>query len=74
LFCLHTINEGDLYHQAGGELACEACAPTYADMLAEPESFRDLKTDEPLTAAQASAAVDAHLADGGQLTDKMVSE
>lgn len=74
VLCLKVINEGDRYHHGCEDIACEDCAPTYADMLAEPEFFRDLKTDEPMTAAEAEQAVSAHLAAGGKLTDKMVSE
>ncbi|MDR7035246.1 hypothetical protein [Mesorhizobium sp. BE184] len=73
VFCQKVIREGQLYHHGIDEIACEACAPSYGDMLAEPGSFRDFQTDEPLTAEQAKAAIDAHLAKGGALTDKMVS-
>jgi hypothetical protein len=73
VFCRKVIREGDRYHSGVDEIACEACAPTYADMLAEPGSFRDFQTDASLTAEQAKAAVGAHLAGGGSLEDKMVS-
>jgi hypothetical protein len=73
VLCAKMIREGERYHSGCDDIACEDCAPVWADMLAEPESFRDLETDEPLTAEQARARVDAHLAAGGSVTDKMVS-
>lgn len=72
VFCQKTIREGQPYHFGCDEIACEACAPTYADMLAEPASFRDGYSDETLTAEQARQRVEAHIARGGALTDKMV--
>ena len=73
VLCLKAIYEGDRYHHGCEEIACEECAPTWGDMLSEPESFLDFQTDEPLTAEQAREWVDAHLEAGGSLTYKMVS-
>ena len=73
LFCSAAIPEGALrcYDPVNGEEACEACAPTYGEMLAEPEHF--LNGDEDYhTAETAKAVVDAHLAAGGSLEDKLV--
>ena len=70
--CSKALFDEDRYHNGYEVLLCEACAPTYEDMLTEPASFRDLDTDEPMTAVKAASLVKAHIAAGGKLTDKMV--
>lgn len=74
LLCAEPIFEGEPYHSgADGDPCCQACSPTWRDMLTGAENFRDTETDEPLTPEQAKVRVDAHLAAGGSLDDKMVS-
>lgn len=70
--CVEPLFDGDKTHNGGDVTLCEKCAPTYGDMLAEPEHFVD-GDEEPLTPEAAKAIVDAHLEDGGALTDPMVS-
>lgn len=70
--CGEPVFEDEPCHYGGDVLLCVQCAPTYADMLQTPGAF--LGSDmESMTPEQAQAAVDAHLAAGGSLTDKMVS-
>lgn len=72
--CLEHIWKGDLhsYDSVNSLYFCERCSPTYGQMLAEPWSFHD-NDGEPLSPEQARAIVDAHVAAGGALYDKMVS-
>jgi hypothetical protein len=72
--CDEPIWEGDRY-ACGNEdciYLCEDCAPSWGDMLANPDQFYD-DEGEYHTAETVKAAVDAHLAAGGSLEDKMVS-
>lgn len=75
VFCRRAIRPGDLCHYGGGsadgEIACEACAPTWAD-IREPGMWCDLETGEPATPDQAEAAIAEYIASGGKLTDKIV--
>lgn len=71
--CAKPIFEGEPYHHGSEEPQCKECAPTYQDMLNEPQFFISFQTDEPMTPQQAKEVVDRHLAKGGSLTDKMVS-
>lgn len=71
--CAEPIFEGEPYHHGAEEIQCQECAPTYQEMLASPQHFVSFDTDEHMTAEQAKEVADAHLADGGALTDKMVS-
>lgn len=71
--CGEPIFEGERYHVGSDVYLCEPCAPAYADMLASPQNFRGLDDDETMTPDEAKAIVDAHLAAGGSLDDKMVS-
>lgn len=76
--CEAPIWDGDKYH-AGADLValCEECAPSYDDMLASPANFLKFgegdDDDRPMNADEAKAIVDAHVAGGGSLTDKIVS-
>ncbi len=72
--CTDPIWKGERYSydSEGGVTLCEECAPSYADMLAEPQFFYDGE-GETMTPEQAKAICDAHLAAGGSLDDKMVS-
>ena len=71
--CSEPIFEGDRYHSGPDENACAECAPSFADMLAQPQHFLDYTTDDEMTPERARAICDAHIAKGGSLTDKMVS-
>jgi hypothetical protein len=70
--CSHPLFEGDRYHSGSDVYLCEPCAPSFADMVERPDSFLNVN-DEPMTAEEADAAAQAHLAGGGSLSDKMVS-
>jgi hypothetical protein len=70
--CDEPIFEGEPYH-AGDDIfgLCAACAPTYEDVLANPENFKGAD-DEPMTAEEAKAIFDEHIGGGGAPTDKLV--
>lgn len=70
--CSAVIFEGDKHSPTvdAGPL-CEECSPTYADMLAHPESFRGMDDYEGMTPAEAKEICDAHIASGGSLEDSM---
>lgn len=72
--CMKPIWHGERYHSdpENGIVLDEECAPSWADMLANPEHFRDDEGDN-MTPEVAKTLVDAHLAAGGSLDDKMVS-
>lgn len=72
--CMKPIWAGERYHSdpESGIVLDEECAPSWADMLANPDHFRD-DEGEPMTAEAARALCDTHLATGGSLDDKMVS-
>lgn len=79
LWCGKVIRHGDACERGGGmsdgEIACEECASTLGDMLAEPGSFIiDDSGEETVyhTAETAREFVDKRLAEGGKLTDKLV--
>jgi formylmethanofuran dehydrogenase subunit E len=67
--CGEPIFEGDKTHSTGDGQLCAGCSPTYAEMLAEHGMFT--LNDEPMTAEQAKAICDAHVAAGGSLDDSM---
>lgn len=71
--CGEPVFEGEPYHHGAEEVQCQECAPTYQDMIDSPQFFISFETDEHMTPEQAREVVDAHLASGGALTDKMVS-
>lgn len=70
--CSHHLFAGDRYHSGDDVYLCESCAPSYADMVEHPDNFRGTD-DEPMTAEEADATAQAHLAAGGSLDDKLVS-
>lgn len=72
--CDEPIWEGEryAYDSENAIYLCEPCAPSWGDMLANPDHFYDAE-GECHTPETAKAAVDVHLAAGGNLTDKMVS-
>lgn len=74
--CETPIHEGDMvtHDHVSGLIFCKSCSPTFADMLAEHESY-SCGTDEHgdpiyLTAEAARKLADEHIAKGGALTDK----
>lgn len=71
--CLEPIWQGEryAYDSENSVHMCQRCAPSYQDMLDRPEDFYNAD-GETLTPDAAKAAVDAHLASGGSLDDKMV--
>ena len=68
--CGKELHQGDLaHHCADGVALCEACAPTFQDMLDEmPEQA---EADYAVTAG-VQAWIAEHLSAGGALTDKAV--
>lgn len=70
--CLDPMPQGApySYDSVNSMTLCEACTPSYADMLTDPGSFYDAD-EEYMTPEQARATVDAHIAAGGKLTDKV---
>lgn len=71
--CAEPIFEGDNYHNGSDVALCLECSPSYEDMLSSPGNFLNFETDEPMTAAEAQAIADAHVAAGGSLTDKIAA-
>jgi hypothetical protein len=70
--CSEPIFDADKrYYADEGGVLCSKCAPTYADLLANPKSFLDGVDDLPMTPERAKAVCDAHVGAGGSLTDKM---
>lgn len=72
--CDEPIWEGDRYaYDSNNSIyLCEPCAPSWGDMLKNPDHFYDAE-GEYHSAESAKAACDAHVAAGGSLDDKMVS-
>lgn len=72
--CDATIKAGTPYScdDNSGMTFCVECSPTWQNMLDEPESFYDAE-GEYLTPEQGKAKVDAHLANGGKLTDRILN-
>ena len=73
--CSKPIFEGEkVFDYEDGPSFCEACAPTYAEMLAEPSgwfSYDDEGEQVPMTPEKAQAICDEHVAAGGAITDSM---
>lgn len=71
--CLKVVWEVEpySYDSENAVTLCEECSPSYQDMLDDPSSFYG-DDEEYLTPEQAKAIVDAHVAAGGKLSDKMV--
>ncbi len=69
--CSEPIFEGDLY--LGGEYpTCRKCSPTWRDLADRPEDFV-FPDGEPPTAETVKAAIAAHMASGGALSDSMAT-
>ena len=69
--CLEPIFDGDKWNSGFDGRVCEACAPSYRNILDGPEHFLTFN-DEQMTADKARSICDAHVAAGGSLDDKMV--
>lgn len=70
--CSEPIFLGEPYHSGSDVCLCAACSPSYGDLTAHPEMFQNPDC-EPMTADEAKALANAHVAAGGSLDDKMVS-
>ena len=72
--CSAPIFDGDMcsHDSESGIYFCEACSPTWEDLQREPDGFYRWENDEQVyyTAETAKAAIDAHITDGGSITDK----
>lgn len=68
--CSRPIFDGENYHAGHDVDLCPDCAPSFADLLAQPESFADAE-GEALTSAAAKEIYDAHIAAGGSADDKI---
>lgn len=68
--CGDPIFESDKTHSTGDGQLCVGCSPRYRDMLDDPSSFWGAD-EETMTAEQAKAICDAHVAAGGSLDDSM---
>lgn len=71
--CTEPVWEGDLhsYDSENGLVFCEECSPTWRDMQNEPENFYN-GDGIYYTAETVKPVIEAHLAKGGSLDDKMV--
>lgn len=58
------------YPCSEGGYLCKSCSPTYQDLLDHPDLFMNAD-DAPMSAAEAKAIADAHVAAGGALADSM---
>lgn len=56
----------------GDTQLCLKCAPTYADLLANPDHFEN-NEGYPMPVAKAKAICDAHVASGGSLEDSIAT-
>lgn len=74
--CGDTILDGEKYHVGDDCRICHDCAPDFGDLQASPSSFmaycEDSGADEPHTPESVAKIIEAHLAAGGKLTDKLV--
>lgn len=69
--CANPVFPGEPY--LGGDTPlCGECAPTYAVLLTEPESFVNDDGD-PMSPLEARAEYDKHISAGGQATDSMAT-
>lgn len=68
--CSKPIFDGDPYHAGSDVDLCADCAPTFADLLAQPGSFADTE-GEPMSFAAATEIYEAHIAAGGSADDKI---
>lgn len=71
--CAKELHEGDMaHHCADGVDLCEACAPTFQDLLDETGEREAGEDDDPELTAEVRGWIDRHLAAGGALSDKAV--
>lgn len=72
--CGAPIFDGDMcsHDSESGIHFCEDCSPTWEDLQREPDSFYRWDGDDQVyyTAETAKAAIDAHISNGGAITDK----
>lgn len=72
--CDTPIFSGDMcsHDSESGIYFCAACSPTWEDLQREPDSFYRWDGEEQVyyTPETAKAAIDAHIAEGGTITDK----
>ncbi|PLW79103.1 hypothetical protein [Cohaesibacter celericrescens] len=72
--CGTTIRDGDDYLSCiDGDMMCRNCSPTYQDILDNPTHLWQADTEMPFTQKEAQVFVNAHLSQGGKLTDKATS-
>lgn len=69
--CAEPVFEGEPW-LAGETPLCGTCAPTYADLLREPELFVNSE-DGVMAADEAKAIYDDHIASGGMPSDSMAT-
>lgn len=67
------IIPANTHHHATMERSlCEACAPTYQDIIDTPDNFLN-SNEEVMTAEEAHEFVSEHLKMGGELSDKILN-
>ena len=66
------VQEGEPYLPGPDTDLCGTCAPTFQDLIDEPEGFVNADGD-PLTPEQCREWFDRHIAGGGQPTDSMAT-
>ena len=71
--CGGNIPENTPHHAATECDLCEACAPTYQDIIDTPENFLNNDNEKEMTAEEAHDFVSAHLKMGGKLSDKVLN-
>ncbi|WP_420578814.1 hypothetical protein [Oceaniradius stylonematis] len=71
--CGRPISNGEPYHSdwENGIALCEECAPTWQDFKDEPGLFFSPAMDQHHTSETAKPLIDAHIAAGGAMTDKI---
>ncbi|MCX5581471.1 hypothetical protein [Kaistia terrae] len=53
---------------------CAGCAPTYADMAADPAAFAHPTTGKPLTVKEVRSIIDRHISAGGSPNDSLATK
>jgi len=69
--CATPIFPGDQYHAAETPL-CLLCAPSYQDLVDNPDMFINSDDESPANPEALKAWFDDHIANGGKPDDKMV--
>jgi hypothetical protein len=74
-FCERLLLDGDKGHRGtDGVIVCEACAPTYGCLKKQREEMVAESDDPEDDNALCLASIEAHIAAGGSLDDKVVHE